>query len=62
MTDNGDTRHDVPVFDGKEYSRWRFRVKLQIEAKGWSKALDEAIPPETDPNKREEWKRFDVKA
>lgn len=60
MTDND--RQDVPIFDGKEYSRWRFRVRLQIEAKGWFTALEKDLPASADGKEKEEWKRFDVKA
>lgn len=53
---------DVLVFDGKEYSWWRFWVRLQIEVKWWYPALEQDFPTSAEENVKEEWKHIDVKA
>lgn len=55
-------RQEVPVFNGKDYIRWRFRIRLQIEAKGWISCLEDEMPNATEWEKHNEWKRFDCKA
>ncbi|XP_074032153.1 uncharacterized protein [Leptinotarsa decemlineata] len=61
-----DKKDDIslPVFDGKDWAKWKFRLLLTLETKNCKEVLNNEIPEGTGSTAAsiEQWKKSDVKA
>lgn len=58
---NSTAEVNVPVFDGKNFNSWKFRIKTILEGRDLVAALEEE-PGGKNKEKLEEWKHKNRKA